>query len=259
MRPDTTDRMLLATPHLRAPHGFTSRVGGVSLGAYAGLNLDDRQDDKQAVALNRSLLANRLGFSPQQVSRLDQVHGTGVVLARPGAVQTADAQVTGQAGVLLAIGTADCYPVLLEDPEAGVLGAAHAGWRGTVGDIVGRTVQAMVVLGARPQCIRAAVGPGICAERYQVGPEVVAAFQKAGLGQFVSDRSEGGRHLDLCAANLHLLKRADLLPEHLWASGRCSTEPEFYSYRRDAGVTGRMWAVIGYPDPARDHAQDGAA
>ena len=254
MRPDTTDRMLLATPHLRAPHGFTSRVGGVSLGAYAGLNLDDRQDDKQAVALNRSLLANRLGFSPQQVSRLDQVHGTDVVLARPGAVQTADAQVTGQAGVLLAIGTADCYPVLLEDPEAGVLGAAHAGWRGTVGDIVGHTVRAMVELGARPQRIQAAVGPGICAERYEVGPEVVAAFQQAGLGQFVH-----GRHLDLCAANLHLLGLAGLRQEHLWASGRCSTEPEFYSYRRDAGVTGRMWAVIGYPDPARDHAQDGAA
>ena len=257
MRPDTTDRMLLATPNLRAPHGFTSRAGGVSRGAYAGLNLDDRQDDPLDVARNRALLVNRLGFEPQQVSRLEQVHGTDVVQARPGAVQTADAQVTDQAGVLLAIGTADCYPVLLEDPEAGVsrvgvLGAAHAGWRGTVGDIVGRTVQAMVKLGARPQWIRAAVGPGICAERYEVGPEVVAAVQQAGLGQFLN-----GRQLDLCAANLYLLERAGLLNEHLWASGRCSTEPEFYSYRRDAGVTGRMWAVIGCPEIAG--AQDGAA
>ena len=73
--------------------------------------------------------------------------------------------------------------------------------------------------------------------------EVAAAFSEAGLGEFVGPE----RHLDLCGANLRVLREAGVLPEHLWASGRCSTEAEFYSYRRDAGKTGRMWAVIGYP------------
>ncbi|WP_425145646.1 polyphenol oxidase family protein [Deinococcus sp.] len=246
--------MLLTTPNLTAPHGFSLRAGGVSAGVYAGLNLDDRplnghQDDPLAVAENRARLTAALGFGPQQLSRLDQVHGLDVVRARAG-VQTADAQVTDQPGLLLAIGTADCYPLLLEDPDAGVLGAAHAGWRGTLGDIAGRSVRAMTALGARPERIRAAVGPGICAAQYQVGPEVAARFEEADLGEFVTP----GLQLDLCAANLHLLTRAGLRPEHLWASGRCSTEPDFYSYRRDGGVTGRMWAVIGaldvYPDAA---------
>lgn len=270
MRPDTARQMIMTTPILRAAHGFTSRAGGVSLGVYAGLNLDDRQDDPAAVSENRRRLTAELGFGPDQVSRLEQVHGADVVQASPGQVQRADAQVTHQPGVLLAVATADCYPVLLEDPEAGtlqsglpgagVLGAAHAGWRGTVADIVGHTVRAMVLLGARPERIRAAVGPGICAAQYPVGGEVVSAFQQAGLGQFVQNG-----HLDLCAANLHLLLRAGLLPGHLWASGRCSTESQFYSHRRDAGVTGRMWAVIGTPlqgpqlqsqDQGQDHNQD---
>ena len=247
MRSDTTRQMIMTTPILRAAHGFTSRAGGVSVGAYAGLNLDDRQDDPAAVSENRRRLTAELGFLPEQVARLEQVHGADVVQASPGQMQRADAQVTHQPGVLLAVATADCYPVLLEDPEAGVLesgvlGAAHAGWRGTVADIVGRTVRAMAGLGARPERVRAAVGPGICAAQYPVGSEVVSAFEEAGLGQFVQ-----GGHLDLCAANLYLLLRAGLLPEHLWASGRCSTETQFYSHRRDAGTTGRMWAVIGTP------------
>jgi polyphenol oxidase len=246
MAADTTDLMLFATPILRAQHGFSSRAGGVSLGAYAGLNLDDRQDDPGAVAENRRRLTAALGFVPQQVSRLGQVHGVNVVQARAGGVQQADAQVTDQKGVLLAIGTADCYPLLLEDPEAGVLGAAHAGWRGTAHNIAGATVRAMQALGARPEQIRAAVGPGICAAQYPVGSEVVQAFEAAGLQQFVL-AGVGGPYLDLCAANLHLLEAAGLQAAHLWASGRCSTETEFYSYRRDHGVTGRMWAVIGQP------------
>ena len=89
------------------------------------------------------------------------------------------------------------------------------------------------------------MGPGICAAQYPVGAEVAAAFRSAGLGEFVLE----GNHLDLLGANLQVLREAGLLPAHLWAAGRCSTEADFYSYRRDAGVTGRMWAVIGYPAP----------
>jgi len=115
-----------------------------------------------------------------------------------------------------------------------------------VGRIAARTVEAMVERGADPARIRAAVGPGICGERYPVGEDVARPFREAGLGEFVLERG-AALHLDLAGANRAVLLAAGVRPEHLWVSGRCSTEPDFYSYRRDAGRTGRMWAVIGLP------------
>ncbi|SMB95607.1 peptidoglycan editing factor PgeF [Deinococcus hopiensis] len=253
MKRDTASLMLLHAPVLSLPHAFTTRSGGVSTGVYAastegGLNLDDREDDPRAVAENRRRLTQALGFGPERVARLNQVHGLEVREARPG-VQEGDALVSAQAGLLLAIGTADCFPVLLADEAAGVVGAAHAGWRGTLGRIAARTVEAMVARGADVACIRAAVGPGICGERYPVGGDVARQFREAGLGAHVLER-DGQPHLDLAGANRTALLEAGLSPESIWLSGRCSTEPDFYSYRRDAGRTGRMWAVIGRPVPA---------
>lgn len=235
---------LLRAPNLPFPHAFSTRTGGVSVGPYAGLNLDDRQDDPTPVAVNRARLAEALGFGAQDFARLEQVHGTEVVRAEAPGVWTGDALVTATPGVLLAIGTADCYPLLLADPEAGVIGAAHAGWKGTVGRIGQKTVEAMVALGAVPERVRAAVGPGICGEKYEVGAEVAEQFRQASLGKFVLDMN-GRVHLDLAEANRAVLKAAGV--GDIWVSGRCSTEAEFYSYRRDAGQTGRMWAVIGLP------------
>ncbi|MFC4638074.1 peptidoglycan editing factor PgeF [Deinococcus hohokamensis] len=246
MSADTRDLMLLRAPHLRSPHAFTTRRGGVSVGAYEGLNLDDREDESGAVAENRRRLSAALGFSPDDVARLHQVHGTEVIRVSGPGLWTGDALVTGQRGVLLAIGTADCYPLLLEDPEAGVLGAAHAGWKGTLGRIAAHTVRAMTELGAEARRIRVAVGPGICRARYEVSAEVAQQFQAAGLDTAV--RSVENRvHLDLAAANAQVLAEAGVPEDQVWHSGRCSTEPDFYSYRRDAGRTGRMWAVIGRP------------
>ncbi|GGL82371.1 laccase domain protein [Deinococcus aerolatus] len=236
--------MLLTAPHLNAPHAFSTRVGGVSVGAYRGLNLDDREDDTPLVAENRRRLAAALGFDAAHFARLDQVHGTSVIAVDGPGLWTGDALVSRTPGVLLAIGTADCYPLLLEDPEAGVIGAAHAGWKGTLGRIAQNTVQAMCALGARPERIRAAVGPGICGERYGVGAEVAGKFAEAGLGDFIHERG-GQPHLDLAGANRAVLLGAGVNEENIWLSGRCSTESDFYSYRRDAGETGRMWAVIG--------------
>ena len=246
-----TDRlMLLHAPHLGAPHAFTTRAGGVSVGAYAGLNLDDREDDPAAVQANRAALAGALGFPADAFARLTQVHGTDVVTVQESGHWTGDALVTATPGVLLAIGTADCYPLLLEDPAAGVVGAAHAGWKGAVGRIGAATVAAMTRLGARPERIRAAVGPGICGERYEVGADVARQFREAGLGAFVLD-VQGRVHLDLAGANRAALLESGIPEANLWVSGRCSTEEDFYSYRRDAGRTGRMWAVIGLPVPGR--------
>jgi YfiH family protein len=239
---------LLRAPNLGPAHAFSTRAGGVSRGAYGGLNLDDRADDPGDVAENRARLAAALGFAPAQIARLDQVHGTEVVTARAGGLWTGDALVTDTPGVLLAIGTADCYPLLLADAEAGVFGAAHAGWKGTLGRIGAATVRAMTALGARPERVRAAVGPGICGAQYAVGDDVARQFREAGLGEFVLDgvQASGGQsHLDLAGANRAVLREAGV--EDVWVSGRCSTEADFYSYRRDAGVTGRMWAVIGRP------------
>ncbi len=241
----TANLALLHAPNLTLPHAFSTRVGGFSAGAYAGLNLDDREDDPAAVARNREQLAGALGFRAGQVARLTQVHGTDVTLAEQPGHWTGDALVTATPGVLLAVGTADCYPLLLADPEAGVIGAAHAGWKGTLGRIAEKTVQAMTRLGARPERIHAAVGPGICGERYEVGPDVAAQFTQAGLGEFVLNVS-GRVHLDLAGANRAVLQEAGVAD--IWVSGRCSTEADFYSFRRDGGKTGRMWAVIGLPE-----------
>ncbi len=241
--------MLLTAPHLTAPHAFSTRDGGVSVGVYSaarggGLNLDDREDDGAAVGENRRRLAAALDFGAAQFARLNQVHGTDVITVTGPGIWTGDALVSATPGVLLAIGTADCYPLLLEDPQAGVVGAAHAGWKGTLGRIAAKTVEAMSSLGARPEGIRAAIGPGICGERYGVGAEVAAKFAAAGLGDFVQQREEQP-YLDLAGANRAVLLEAGLSDGDIWLSGRCSTETEFYSYRRDAGRTGRMWAVIG--------------
>lgn len=237
--------MWLTAPHLSVPHGFSLRGERVQGQPFSGLNMDDRpqgslSDDPQRVRANRERAVAALGFGLAQVALLEQVHGAAVVQAVPGTTQQADAQVTDRPGVLLAILTADCYPLLLHDPQAGVLGAAHAGWRGTLGRVGAATVQAMTALGADPARIQVAVGPGICASNYEVSSEIAGQFVAAGLGSAVQ-----GRQLDLAAANRQVLLEAGVQPPQLWLSGRCSTEGDFYSFRRDHGVTGRMWAVIG--------------
>ena len=242
---------MLTAPLLSAPHGFSTRRGGVSAGVYAapdglgGLNMDERrisdvQDNPAHVAENRRRALAALGSEPDALILLSQVHGVDVVDAKPGQLQQADAQVSAQPGVVLGILTADCYPILLQDVEAGVIGAAHAGWKGTLGRVAARTVEAMERLGARPERIRAAVGPGISAGQYAVGAEVAHQFERGGLGAHLS-----GLQLDLAGANAQVLSEAGVLLQHLWTAGRCTYEPEFYSHRRDAGRTGRMLALIG--------------
>ncbi|GAA4019200.1 peptidoglycan editing factor PgeF [Deinococcus rubellus] len=242
---------MLHAPNLTSPHSFTTRFGGVSEGVYAapndggGLNMDGRaiggvQDDPQSVTENRRRALAALGFGPPDLALLWQIHGADVVQAQPDVTQTADAQVSDRPGTLLGILTADCFPILFEDPEAGVIGAAHAGWKGTLERVAARTVTAMLRLGARPERIRAAVGPGISAARYQVGADVAGQFTAAGLGAHVQERQLG-----LAGANRQVLLEAGLLDPQIWLSGRCTFEPAFYSHRRDAGRTGRMLALIG--------------
>jgi polyphenol oxidase len=215
------------------------------MGDYAGLNLSERVgDDPNQVQMNRVIALNALDLKLEHLARLHQVHSSIVVNAIPGAVLEGDALITSQANVALVIETADCYPVLLEDRVAGVIGAAHCGWRGTVGKILENTVTKMLELGATLEHLRAAIGPGICHDHYSVGLEVREQFLNAGFPESILEPSDTLWKLDLSAANAWLLEQYDVPKDQIWRSKACSTDAEFFSYRRDAGKTGRMWSLI---------------
>lgn len=166
-------------PGLR--HAFFTREGGVSTGRYDSLNCGFGSDDApEAVARNRALAMERLELPADALTTVHQVHGrdVAVIEAVPasGRGPRADAMVTGRPGLALGILTADCAPVLFADPEARVIGAAHAGWRGAVGGVLDAVVETMTALGASADTMRAAVGPCIGAASYEVGPDFPASF-----------------------------------------------------------------------------------
>jgi polyphenol oxidase len=237
--------MWLLSSNLSSIHGFSTRAGGASTGDYAGLNLSERVgDDPKQVLENRTIALKELGLNLSQVARLNQIHSSKVVSAEAGKVLEADALVTNQKNLALVIETADCYPVLLEDRMAGVVGAAHCGWRGTVGKILENTLNQMLELGAKQKDIRVAIGPGICHNHYNVGLEVREQFINAGFPKAILEPLDQTWKLDLSAANAWLLESCGIAANHIWQSAACSTDPEFFSYRRDAGKTGRMWSLI---------------
>lgn len=170
---------LAGLPGIR--HAFFTRAGGVSAGLYAGLNCGlGSNDAPEAVAENRARAMGMLGLSPDRLVTCYQIHSPDVVTVDtpfpPGQPPRADAMVTARPGLALGILTADCVPVLFCDPEAGVIGAAHAGWKGAVGGVLEATLAAMADLGARIEHIRAGIGPHIAQRSYEVGPEFRARF-----------------------------------------------------------------------------------
>lgn len=162
---------------LPAAHGFFTRQGGVSGGPYASLNCSlSGGDARDAVLENRARAARAIGTDPKHLVGLMQVHGADVVEVTtpwsPGNGPRADAMVTSRPDIALGIITADCAPILLADTEAGVAGAAHAGWRGAVAGVIEGTVAGMVQLGADLARITAAIGPCIGQDSYEVGADV---------------------------------------------------------------------------------------
>jgi YfiH family protein len=203
----------LCSADLAVPHGFFTRLGGVSVGPYASLNCSlSGQDAPDAVLENRARAARAIGARPDGLVGLTQVHGTEVVHAttpwRPGAGPTADSMVTDRPGVALGIVTADCAPILLADRRAGVIAAAHAGWRGAVAGVIEATVAAMARLGATPATTTAAIGPCIRLGSYEVGADLrdqVLAHESRHSRYFATGRREGHWQFDLpgyCAARL---------------------------------------------------------
>ena len=174
-----------------ADAAVTARSGGVSSGPYATLNLSmSVGDDPGCVRENRRRLAAGFGASPEDFVFARQVHGAGVrvvgaadtgsgAFSLDDAIADADALVTGTPGVVLAILTADCVPIVLHDPVADVLACVHAGWRGTVAGVSAAALAAMRALGSRPSDVIAGIGPAIAAARYQVGPDVHQAVTQA--------------------------------------------------------------------------------
>ncbi len=237
--------MWLNAPNLTSTHGFSSRVGGSSVADFTGLNLSERVGDNPITVLeNRKQALSSLDVRLENVARLNQIHSSNVVQAIPNVVLEGDALVTNKPNIALVIETADCYPVLLEDWVNGVIGAAHCGWRGSVGKILERTLNSMLELGANLEHVHAAIGPGICLDHYSVGLEVRDQFLNAGFPESILKKHENLFKLDLSAANAFLLENCGVSKNNIWQSKACSTDPEFFSYRRDAGKTGRMWSLI---------------
>ena len=252
----------LATPGLSAlpglRHGFFTRRGGVSEGAYASLNCSlSGQDDRDRVRENRRRAMDALGLPAAALHGLQQVHGVAVAEVdaagwTEGGGPAADALVTRRPGVALGIVTGDCAPVFFADAEAGVIGAAHAGWRGAAAGVIEETVAAMERLGAARARIAAAIGPCIAQASYEVGPDlrdaVLARVPPPG-GREDGRRSEpsngpgdarffspGGREdrwrFDLagyCAARLRALGLAAV---ETVAADTLADEARFFSHRR---------------------------
>lgn len=191
---------------LPARHGFFTRRGGVSSGAYATLNCGLRsEDDPAAVAENRARAAQALGAAPEALRALRQVHGAAVVNACEAwdALPEADAMVSRTPGVALGIITADCAPVLFHDAEARVIGAAHAGWKGAVTGVLEATIAAMEALGATRAGITAVVGPCIAQASYEVRSDLRDAVGDARF--FAPGRDAAHFQFDLagyCTARL---------------------------------------------------------
>lgn len=229
----------IIAPNISANHGFFLRHGGVSPAPFGSLNFGGSDDDPENVRINRERALTAAGMNPHNVARLNQVHGAHVRIAKPGS-QDGDALVTKERGLVLAIGAADCYPLLFHDPVNNVIGGAHCGWKGTQMRIASWTLAKMTKLGADMKEIRVAIGPGICREKYEVSEEIIEGFLNADFPESIRT----GRYLDLLAANRYVLNFAGIPDEHIWAVNRCTSEDDFFSYRRDKGKTGRMWACI---------------
>jgi hypothetical protein len=214
-------------------HGFFSRRGGVSSGLYASLNCGPGSGDEAAhVAENRRRAMAALGLDT--LRSCYQVHGTRVVTVNDDATETgteADALVSRARGIALGVLTADCAPVLFHDPAAGVIGAAHAGWRGALAGVVEETVAAMESLGACRASSRAVVGPCIAQASYEVGPDFPEAFRDDDPF-FEAGPRAGHWQFDLPGYIVARLARLGLAEAVALGHDTYADEDRFFSYRR---------------------------
>ena len=219
-------------------HGFFTRRGGASSGVFEGLNCGlGSSDQSDVVAINRSRVADAMLVTPDALATVHQVHSAVVVRAVPvtnTSREKADAMVTDKPGLALSVLTADCQPVLFADTESGVIGAAHAGWRGALDGVLEATINAMVDLGAKRDQITAIIGPSISQSAYEVGPDFFETFQDADrdYARFFANGKDDRFMFDLPGFGLYRLRSAGI--GHAEWTRHCTyCDPDrFFSYRR---------------------------
>lgn len=216
-------------------HGFFGRRGGVSTGAVAGLNCGLGSGDERAAVIENRRLAADTVLPGAALVGVHQVHGdTCVTVSEPwshDARPEADALVTDRPGILLSVVTADCAPVLLADAEAGVVGAAHAGWRGAAVGVAEAAIAAMVRLGARPERIAAAIGPCIAQRNYEVDRGFAGRLGAEGDG-FLTEGPAGKPHFDLEGYVAARLAAAGVTRVETLGLDTYADDTRFFSYRR---------------------------
>ncbi len=236
-------------------HGFFTRKGGISNGIYASLNGGvGSRDEKDDVVENRRRIAEFFNIDAGRLLTPYQIHSPEVVVAKDpwadGERPRADAIVTTNPDIAISISTADCTPVLFADAKAGVIGAAHAGWRGALDGVLEATVAAMTRLGANPGNIQAAIGPTISQKSYEVGPEFKARFVEDDpkFASFFSEGPTGRAHFDLPGFVAHRLIATGI--QGIDNLLRCTYDEKelFFSYRRSTHLGepdyGRQLSVI---------------
>ena len=221
-------------------HGFFTRRGGVSEGIYSSLNTGlGSTDDRDNVAENRGRICDAVGVDRDRLATPYQVHSATAILTdtgwAPGTAPKGDAVVTATPGLAVAVGTADCGSLLFADADAGIVAAAHAGWRGALAGITDATIAAMEDLGAIRERIFVALGPMISQPSYEVGPEMRAQFLDAdGLNKrfFIASARDSHFMFDLPGYLRHRLEHAGL--DHIEDLARCTYREDalFFSYRR---------------------------
>jgi len=235
-------------------HGFSNRNGGASQGPHATLNLGRRwNDDPAAVEENHRRLAEAGGYAVDQLRTVRQVHGASVMRAEDlQSDSTADGLWcrAGQ-GVVAAVLTADCVPILLADRRGTVAAAVHSGWRGTVADIAGHAVARLGEAGVSPSDLVAAVGPCIEQVAFEVGEEVAEHFDPLFDGVFVDRTRWPKPHVDLVGVVSAQLRAAGLSQDAIERVGACTHDhpDRWFSYRRDGAGIGQMLSFAGYPAP----------
>ena len=249
----------MTSSNISAPHGFSTRFGGVSTGIYSSLNLGEhRGDSDENVRENYKRFCAAVGADRNRLVFSKQVHNTDVRDVTSADIHTlftpvpyeADGLVTAEKGLALVIFSADCIPVLLHDPVKNIIGACHCGWRGTVGDMAGATVRTMLEKhGCDPKDIHVSIGPGIdkcCFETDEDVRDAVLDTLDNDAERFIEPTGAGKYHVDLKGINREFLIRSGVLAENIDVSDECTACKcdKYWSHRKTKGERGSQAAII---------------
>ena len=238
-------------------HGFSTRLGGVSKGCWATMNISTtRGDDPEDVRENQRRIARAIGVQPEDMTFTNQTHTTNVAVVKAGdrgkRFQETDGMITDVPGICLVTSYADCIPLFFADSRDQCIGLSHSGWRGTVGNIAQVTVDALIrEYNANPAYIKAVIGPGICRGCYEVSEDVAVQFQKKYLPQeaehiVTPGKSVGKYQLDLQLANYYNLIHAGIHPEHIAVADVCTccNSDLLFSHRATKGRRGILCGMM---------------